>query len=160
MYDASYTPGAQRALDRAQVRARARGGSSVEPVDLLAALVDEAESRAAELMAQFGLDPARVLNALGMESAQSSLGPSLETLTARPLESTDMIMPLPHSAAVRAVLLDASMLAKALDRGLHVRTEHLLAGLMAESSSAAQRLLADGLELEGLRSHLSEQLLA
>ena len=69
-----YTPGAQRALDRAQVRARARGGSSVEPVDLLAALVDEAESRAAELMAQFGLDPARVLNALGMESEQSSLG--------------------------------------------------------------------------------------
>ena len=77
MYDA-YTPGAQRALDRAQVRARAHGGSSVEPVDLLAALVDEAESRAAELMAQFGLDPARVLNALGMESEQSSLGSVLE----------------------------------------------------------------------------------
>ncbi len=159
MYDA-YTPGAQRALDRAQVRARARGGSSVEPVDLLAALVDEAESRAAELMAQFGLDPARVLNALGMESEQSSLGSVLEMLPAKPDESAEVIMPLPLSAALRAVLLDASMLAKALDRGLHVGTEHLLAGLMAESSSAAQRLLADGLELEGLRSHLSEQLLA
>jgi len=159
MYDA-YTPGAQRALDRAQVRARARGGSSVEPVDLLAALVDEAESRAAELMAQFGLDPARVLNALGMESEQSSLGSVLKMLPAKPDESAEVIMPLPHSAALRAVLLDASMLAKALDRGLHVGTEHLLAGLMAESSSAAQRLLADGLELEGLRSHLSEQLLA
>ena len=159
MYDA-YTPGAQRALDRAQVRARARGGSSVEPVDLLTALVDEAESRAAELMAQFGLDPARVLNALGMESEQSSLGSVLKMLPAKPDESAEVIMPLPHSAALRAVLLDASMLAKALDRGLHVGTEHLLAGLMAESSSAAQRLLADGLELEGLRSHLSEQLLA
>ena len=159
MYDA-YTPGAQRALDRAQVRARARGGSSVEPVDLLAALVDEAESRAAELMAQFGLDPARVLNALGMESEQSTLGSVLRTLPVRPDEPAEVIVPLPHAAALRAVLLDATMQAKALDRGLHVGTEHLLAGLMAESSSAAQRLLADGLELEGLRSHLSEQLLA
>ena len=111
-------------------------------------------------MAQFGLDPARVLNALGMESEQSSLGSVLEMLPAKPDESAEVIMPLPLSAALRAVLLDASMLAKALDRGLHVGTEHLLAGLMAESSSAAQRLLADGLELEGLRSHLSEQLLA
>ncbi len=159
MYDA-YTPGAQRALDRAQVRARARGGSSVEPVDLLAALVDEAESRAAELMAQFGLDPARVLKALGMESEQSSLESVLETLPAKPDESAEVITLLPHKAALRDVLLDASMLAKALVRGLHVGTEHLLAGLLAESSSAAQRLLADGLELEGLRSHLSEQLSA
>lgn len=159
MYDA-YTPGAQRVLDRAQVRARAHGGSSVEPVDLLAALVDEAESRAAELMARFGLDPARVLNALSMESEQSSLGSVLETLPARPDESAEVIMPLPHSAALRSILLDVSMQAKALDRGLHIGTEHLLAGLMAESSSAAQRLLADGLELQGLRSHLSEQLSA
>ena len=161
MYDAdAYTPGAQRALDRAQVRARARGGSSVEPVDLLAALVDEAESRAAELMTLFGLDPARVLNALGMESEQSSIGSFLDTVTARPAESTELIKPLPHSAALRAVFLDASMQVKALDRALHVGTEHLLAGLLAESSSAAQRLLAEGLELEGLRSHLAEQLSA
>ena len=111
-------------------------------------------------MAQFGLDPARVLNALGMEPEQSSLGSVLETLPAKPDEVAEVIMPLPHSAALRAVLLDAAMQAKALDRGLHVGTEHLLAGLMAESSSAAQRLLADGLELEGLRSHLSEQLSA
>ena len=161
MYDAdAYTPGAQRALDRAQARARARGGSSVEPVDLLAALVDEAESRAAELMTLFGLDPARVLNALGMESEQSSIGSFLDTVTARPAESTELIKPLPHSAALRAVFLDASMQVKALDRALHVGTEHLLAGLLAESSSAAQRLLAEGLELEGLRSHLAEQLSA
>jgi len=159
MYDA-YTPGAQRALDRAQVRARASGRSSIEPIDLLAALVDEAESRVAELMASFGLDPALVLNALGMESGRSGLGSLLETLPAVPEESAGLSLPLPHSAALRAVLLDASMHAKALDRGLHVGTEHLLAGLMAESSPAADRLLADGLELEGLRSHLSEQLLA
>jgi thiamine-phosphate pyrophosphorylase len=157
MYDA-YTPGAQRALDRAQVRARAHGGSFVEPVDLLAALADEAESRAAELMARFGLDPARVLNALGMDPEQSSLDSDLESLPARRDESGELDIPLPHSAALRAVLLDATSQARAIDRGLHVGTEHLLAGLLAESSSAAQCLLTGGLELEGLRSHLSEQL--
>jgi hypothetical protein len=41
------TPGAQRAFQRAQARARARGASAVEPLDLMAALVDETENRAA-----------------------------------------------------------------------------------------------------------------
>ena len=69
-------------------------------------------------------------------------------------------VPLPHSAALRPVLIEARMQAKAIDREREVGTEHLLAGLMAESSSAAERLLAAGLELEGLRSHLAEQLSA
>ena len=47
---------------------RQRGAAAVEPTDLLAALVDEAESRAAELLAEFGLDPARVWAALGTEA--------------------------------------------------------------------------------------------
>jgi thiamine-phosphate pyrophosphorylase len=159
MYDA-WTPGAQRALDRAQVRARARGGLTVEPVDLLAALVDEAESRAAELMARFGLEPARVLHALGLGSEPSNSGVVFRDLVARPDEMADPIMPLPHSAAFRTILLDASMQAKAMDRAIHVGTEHLLAGLMTETSSSAQRLLASGLELQRLRSHLSEELQA
>ena len=85
-----------------------RGGSFVEPVDLLAALVDEAESRAVELMVQLD-GPARVLNALGMEPEQSSFGSFLETLPENPDEPAESTMPLPHSAALRAVLLDASM---------------------------------------------------
>src|SRR5438132_234448 len=44
----SFTPAAQRAIERAQARARQRGGSAVEPTDLLAALGDESESRAVE----------------------------------------------------------------------------------------------------------------
>ncbi len=146
--------------DRSSSAGRTHEGSSVEPIDLLAALVDEAESRAAELMAQFGLDPARVLNALGTELEQSRRETDLETLPAKPNEPAELIIPLPHSAALRAVLFDATTHAKAIDRGLHVGTEHLLAGLMAESSSAARRLLAHGLELDGLRSHLWEQLSA
>ena len=41
MYNA-LTPGAERALARAEARALARGGAAVEPSDLLAALADEA----------------------------------------------------------------------------------------------------------------------
>src|SRR4051812_20924185 len=63
------TPGAQRALDRAQVRARLRGAASVEPADLLAAFADEAESRASELLTEFGLEPKRLLSALGAAEA-------------------------------------------------------------------------------------------
>ena len=77
MYDA-FTPGrCGRSIGPS--RTGARDGSSVEPIDLLAALVDEAESRAAELMAQFGLDPARVLNCSRPGTRQSRRGTDLET---------------------------------------------------------------------------------
>ena len=52
----SFTAGAQRALDRAEVRSRLRGGSAVEAMDLLASLVDEEESRASEFLAEAGID--------------------------------------------------------------------------------------------------------
>ena len=157
MYDA-LTPGALRALERAQLRARANGGSAVEPADLLAALADDAESRAAELMARFELDSRLVLQALGMESVPPESGSDLETPPSDLEEGHNVLLQLPHSAALRAVLLDASMQARSTDRARDVGTEHLLAGLLAESSPAAACLLARGLDLETLRSHLSEQL--
>ena len=158
MYDAM-TPGALRALERAQLRARANGRSAVEPADLLAALVDDADSRAAELLARFELDSLLVLQALRMDPVQPDLGSDLETPPSDPEEGGHVVLQLPHSAALRAVLLDASMQARSIDRARDVGTEHLLAGLMAESSPAAVRLLAEGLDLEALRSHLSEQFL-
>src|SRR3954468_2773416 len=51
----SLTEGALRALDQAQARARHGGAEAVEPTDLLAALIGEAESRAAELLSSLGL---------------------------------------------------------------------------------------------------------
>ncbi len=152
-------PSALRALERAQLRARANGRSAVEPADLLAALVDDADSRAAELLARFELDSLLVLQALRMDPVQPDLGSDLETPPSDPEEGGHVVLQLPHSAALRAVLLDASMQARSIDRARDVGTEHLLAGLMAESSPAAVRLLAEGLDLEALRSHLSEQFL-
>ncbi len=132
----------------------------MEPADLLAALVDEAESRGAELMVRFGLDPALVLDALGMEAEWFALESDREAPSGQSENSGEVIIPLPHSPALRAVLIDASMKARALDRALDVGTEHLLAGLITESSPAALSLLARGLDLQGLRNHLAEQVSA
>ena len=49
-------PGAQRALKRAEWMARRRESPLVEPLDLLAALTVESESRAAELLMEFGVE--------------------------------------------------------------------------------------------------------
>lgn len=157
MYNA-LTPGAQRALERAERRAEARGGNAVEPMDLLAALVDEAESRAAQLLAQFGLDAARILAALGLDVAAGSAS-ALEQeprgdLETGPIAAEGSPPPLPHSAEVRSLVLDAGLMARGRERG-QIGTEHLLASLLAESSLAVPRLLAAGLELESLRSHLA-----
>jgi thiamine-phosphate pyrophosphorylase len=141
----SFTAGAQRALDRAQARARQRGAAAVEPTDLLAALVDEAESRAAELLAGFGLEPARVWEALGTES----LALSDDELAALAAEG------LPSSEAVRSALSDAALQARALDRGRPVGTEHLLAGLLAAPGPAAEVLAAAGLEPAALAGRLA-----
>ena len=111
-------------------------------------------------MTRFGLDPAVVLDAVGRQAEQSSIDPDLETQPAKPDESAEFITPLPYSPGLRAVLLDAGSQAKAIERGLNVGTEHLLAGLLTESSSASRCLLAEGLTFEGLRSHLSQQLSA
>ena len=61
----SLTAGAERALGRADAVARGRGADRVEPLDLLAALSLEAESRAAELMSEFGISTGWLRDALG-----------------------------------------------------------------------------------------------
>ncbi len=159
MYDA-FTAGAQRALNRAESLARARGGSTVEPTDLLAALTAEAESRAAELMVRFGLEPERVLVALGLDAVDAIFGPSNEDVAEASASAAGQAVPVARSAALRGVLADANMQARAVERGAEIGTEHLLAALIAESSSAAHRLVAAELELERLRDHLAETLQA
>jgi hypothetical protein len=47
----TFTAGARRVLDRAQMRAWQRGPGAVEPIDLLLALLHEEKSRAATVTA-------------------------------------------------------------------------------------------------------------
>jgi thiamine-phosphate pyrophosphorylase len=155
MHDA-LTSGAQRALDRAHARAKARGAGAVEPVDLLAALADEAESRAAELLERFGVSPVRVLAALGLGTLEFPGEPEAGMGQNEAGSAGASSASMGQSPAFRAVLGSAIVHARAVDRGGHVSTEHLLAGLVAEAIPALERLVAAGLDLERLRSQLTE----
>jgi thiamine-phosphate pyrophosphorylase len=143
----AFTAGAARALQRAEARARRRGAAAVETTDLLAALVDEEESRAAVLLAELGLDPPRVFATLGT----APLGLSEEELDAA-VPGDD---PLPHAHDLRSALSDAALQARSLDRGRAVGTEHLLAGVLAGTGAAAALLAAAGLELEAAAERLT-----
>ena len=154
----SLTAGAERALSRAEGLARRRGAALVEPLDLLAALTVEAESRAVEMLIEFGADLSRLQEALGL-AAEPSLRASdradREPEEASPAGSGS-VEPLPRSSALRLVLSEAMMQARGLDRTREVGTEHLLAGLVCASEPAAELLRSVGLEFQPLRDRVSE----
>ncbi len=141
----SFTAGALRALDRAQRRAWHRGSTLVEPIDLLAALAEEPESRAASLLTEHGLDPEHLLAELG--------------LPAEPADPPDAVTPstVPQSADVRLVLGDATEHARSVDRSRDVGTEHLLAALVAVPGPIAELLEQAGLRRDELVVRLSEK---
>jgi thiamine-phosphate pyrophosphorylase len=139
----SLTEGAVRVLERAQDRAHRRGAPQVEAIDLLAALIDDEESRAAVLLAEHGLDATAFFQASGHAADAPA---AAETGGAS----------LPQSPVLRDVLGDAARQAKALNRGRTVGTEHLLAGLLASPGVAAEHLAAAGLELDALRDRLHQ----
>lgn len=138
----SFTEGALRALDRAQLRASARGAPAVEPMDLLAALADEPESRGAVLLAQFGLDADSLWAALGVPEAGRHDDPPPEFI--------------PQSQAIRAALSNATNHARSVDRNRLIGTEHLLSGLLASSGPTAEFLAESGLELDALLGWMND----
>jgi thiamine-phosphate pyrophosphorylase len=140
----SFTEAALRALDLAQARARLRGSAATEPADVLAALADEPENRAAILLAEHGLDASRLFEALGARE--------LGTLDLAGLVPSE---PLPHSLALRAMLGDAAHHARSFDRNQAVGTEHLLAGLVSSPGPITELLTSAGLELDALVRRLT-----
>jgi thiamine-phosphate pyrophosphorylase len=152
------TAGAERALARADWLARRRGATLVEPLDLLAALTVETESRAGEWLVEFGVDTGRLRAALGpalLEELAQQQGDSQEP-GAGSAPGPAGTEPLPRSAALRLVLGEARMQARVLDRRREVGTENLLAGLVAASDPAAELLRSVGLDFQPLRHRLSE----
>jgi thiamine-phosphate pyrophosphorylase len=142
----SFTAGAKRALDRAQARAQRRGVIAVEPVDLLAALMDEEESRASELLLEMGLEAAHVWDVLGT----TPLG-----LTEAELEAFRR-SPLPNSSSLRAALNDAAIQARAFDRAREIGTEHLLNALVSSDGAVADALEGAGVRPQALIDRLTE----
>lgn len=153
----SFTSGAERALWCADQLARRRAAIVVEPLDLLAALAAESESRAAELLAECGVLTDRLWAELEPEILVflSELEGEAE---GRPATAASQL--LPPSPDLRLVLNEASMHARGLDRKREVGTEHLLAGLLASSGPASDLLKAAGVEHEILRERLTETTLA
>jgi thiamine-phosphate pyrophosphorylase len=156
----SFTAGAERALKRADQLARRRGAIGVEPLDLLAALAAESESRATELLAECGVPRDRLWaklepDVLGFltefEGVEHQAGDLLGVAASQLL---------PPSPGLRLVLNEASMHARGLDRTREVGTEHLLAGLIASSGPASELLKAAGLEHENLLERLTQTSLA
>jgi thiamine-phosphate pyrophosphorylase len=170
----SFTPGAFRALRRAEQRARRRGVASVEPRDLLISLVEEAESRASVLLAEAGLNADRLDELFGDEAEARSAsdagfavdaGPDVgdtEQSEAGPGEfvvgeaDDSVVVSLPQSEALRVVLSLAVSLARSIDRSRLVGTEHLLAGLLDDTGQPETLGLPSDLDLAGLRARLVE----
>ncbi len=129
--EGSYTAGAQRVLVEARRAAAARKGMEVEPLDLLLALVLDAENRAAELLREIGFDTDELA---GWIQDQSSL---LEEQASLSAASEELLQELSHSVELRSVLLEAAVTARGFNRATEIGTEHLLAGLITASEEAA-----------------------
>jgi thiamine-phosphate pyrophosphorylase len=147
----SFTAGAGRALVRAERLARRRGAALVEPLDLLLALVAESESRAAGLLREFGVETARLFEAVGPGALSEEELAALEAVAS---SGNDDHGPLPPSLDLRSALGEAVMQARAFDRRREVGTEHLLAGLVSCCGAAADLLRASGLADETLFARL------
>jgi thiamine-phosphate pyrophosphorylase len=139
----SLTPGAQRALARAHRQAEDRGAAFVWPSDLLAALLDDRESRAASILDALSLRGdllEAAIHRLPLEPEPAGAGE--RTATREPGELAF------HSPALRGLLADALERARSVDRLAEVGTEHLLAALVAGDASIRALLAEQGIVAE------------
>ena len=131
----SLTEAGQRALNRAARLARLADSRVVEPVHLLWALILE-ESRATERLERHGLTP-------------STIAPELPDGDDASV-STD---PLAHSVSMTGVIAEACMQSNPRTSDGEITTEHLLWGLTAVATPAADFLAAHGLNRDAFTSH-------
>ena len=150
----SFTASAERAMLRADLLAKRRRASIVEPLDLLAALAAEPETRASELLVELGVEIDRLWDGLGPEFSIPSEGQGDDPGVVA--ETTNLQGLLPVSPALRLVLNEATISARGSDRKRELGTEHLLAGLLSTSGPAADLLQFAGLEIQTLRQRLTE----
>lgn len=138
----SLTAGAARAIEAAEERARHRGSPFVEIEDLLAALVEDGESRAALLMLEYGLDREAFSHSMALGEGVQCGEPG-----ERP----------PHSYALRAVLLAAYERTRLMGRMGEVGTERLLEALLSAGGPLAERVEGFGLRVSGVLEVLQRE---
>ncbi|MGE3314893.1 MAG: thiamine phosphate synthase [Planctomycetaceae bacterium] len=146
MLEPQWTAGARRALSHATEGARAENAREVEPLHLLEALVDS-ESRAAQILVTFGVLPK-------FESAGDGDMESENEPISIPM-SCETASPVPRSSTLDRVIAEAERAAHRTGQNAEVGTEHLLWGLVAVKSFAAEILAPHGIDAGSLESLLS-----
>ena len=156
MFLESFTASAGRALKRADLLAKRQNAAAIEPLDLLAALAVESESRACELLIELGVEMDRLWEGLGQGIPEVLAESQQADLEIESLGVTGPVQALPVSPALRLVLNEAVVQARGSDRNREVGTEHLLASLISTSEPVAELLRESGLELETMQERLTE----
>jgi len=139
--DTKFTTMSQQAIGDAVQSASAAGNPQLEPVHLLAALLQQTGGVAVGLLEAVGADAQQV----GQKTRAA--------LVALPAASGGGVAQPTPSRAMQTVLTAAGQEAEALGDD-YVSTEHLLIAIAAGQSAAAQALTAAGATADALRSAL------
>ena len=141
--DDKLTRKSQEALSVAIRKAAASGNPQVDPLHLLAALLEQADGTAAPLMRAVGADPALIA-----KEARDQIDrlPRMHGATASAPQTSRQLLAVINTAASRARQLDDE----------YVSTEHLLVGIAADGGQAATLLRAAGATADALTEAFTE----
>src|SRR5580692_9956649 len=141
--DDKLTHKSQEALSVAIRKAAANGNPQVDPLHLLAALLEQADGTAAPLVRAVGADPALIAKEAG---DQIDRLPRMHGASASAPETSRQLLAVINTAASRARQLDDE----------YVSTEHLLVGIAADGGQAATLLRGAGATADALTEAFTE----
>lgn len=150
----SFTAGAQRVIESAEARARARRGEFVEPHDLLLALIDETESRATLLLESLGVQRDQIRSRVEQLTVAQRVV-ELASDSQDHLSGSGLAEPLPQSISLRLSINEAKLRARSLNRAQPAGTEHLLLGLLGSATPLATMFEEMGLDADALLGRIS-----
>ena len=135
--DDKLTRKSQEALSVAIRKAAANGNPQVDPLHLLAALLEQSDGTAAPLLRAVGVDPALIA-----KEASDQIGrlPRMHGASTSAPETSRQLLSVINTAASRARQLEDE----------YVSTEHLLVGIAADGGQAATLLRAAGATADAL----------
>jgi ATP-dependent Clp protease ATP-binding subunit ClpB len=141
--DDKLTRKSQEALSVAIRKAAANGNPQVDPLHLLAALLDQADGTAAPLLRAVGADPALIAKEAG---DQIDRLPRMHGASTSAPETSRQLLAVINTAASRARQLDDE----------YVSTEHLLVGIAADGGQAGTVLRGAGATADALTEAFTE----
>jgi len=141
--DDKLTRKSQEALSVAIRKAAANGNPQVDPLHLLAALLEQADGTAAPLLRAVGADPALLAKEAGDQIGRL---PRMHGATTSAPETSRQLLAVINTAASRARQLGDE----------YVSTEHLLVGIAADGGQAATLLRGAGATADALTEAFTE----